>query len=376
MSGGAEVDHMRTTATIRTLFIVGLAAIGIIIGSSRPALAQAPLVLASGLDNPRGLAFGPDGLLYVVEAGRGGTSTMCLPSPTGPEPRCYGPTGSVTRISAPGVQTRVLTGLPSLAAADGSEADGPHDVAFGFGSAWITVGSGGDPALLAPLAQANILFGHLYRVSLSGEIAPLVDVAAYETANNPDGGPIDSNLFALEVLSTRGVVTDAGANALLEIDPQGTISTLAVFPDRLVPGPGGIDVPMQAVPTSIAEGPDGSLYVGELTGFPFPVDGARVYRVPAEGGTPEVVAVGFTNIIDIAIGEDGSAYVLEHDIDGLLQPGTVGRLTKIGAFGFRTELAAGLLDTPGKIAIGSDNAIYVTTHSSTAGAGEVLRIAQ
>lgn len=376
MSGGAEVDHMRTTATIRTLFIVGLAAIGIIIGSSRPALAQAPLVLASGLDNPRGLAFGPDGLLYVVEAGRGGTSTMCLPSPTGPEPRCYGPTGSVTRISAPGVQTRVLTGLPSLAVADGSEADGPHDVAFGFGSAWITVGSGGDPALLAPLAQANILFGHLYRVSLSGEIAPLVDVAAYETANNPDGGPIDSNLFALEVLSTRGVVTDAGANALLAIDPQGTISTLAVFPDRLVPGPGGVDVPMQAVPTSIAEGPDGSLYVGELTGFPFPVDGARVYRVPAEGGTPEVVAVGFTNIIDIAIGEDGSAYVLEHDIDGLLQPGTVGRLTKIGPFGFRTELAAGLLDTPGKIAIGSDNAIYVTTHSSTAGAGEVLRIAQ
>ena len=93
------------------------------------------------------------------------------------------------------------------------------------------------------------------------------------------------------------------------------MSTLAVFPDRLVPGPGGVDVPMDAVPTSIAEGPDGSLYVGELTGFPFPVDGARIYRVPAGGGEPEVVAVGFTNIIDIAIGEDGSAYVLEHDID-------------------------------------------------------------
>jgi hypothetical protein len=367
---------MRISGTIRTLLIGALVAIGII-ASSNSAWAQAPLVLATGLDNPRGLAFGPDGLLYVAEAGRGGTSTMCLPSPTGPELRCYGPTGSVTRISAPGVQQRVLTGLPSLAVADGSEAEGPHDIAFGFGNAWITVGSGGDPALLAPLAQANILFGHLYRVSLSGEVTPLVDVAAYETASNPDGGPLDSNLFALEVLSTRGVVTDAGGNALLEIDPQGTISTLAVFPDRLVPGPGGVDVPMQAVPTSIAEGPDGSLYVGELTGFPFPVDGARVYRVPAAGGTPEVVAVGFTNIIDIAIGPDGAAYVLEHDIDGLLQPGTIGRLTRIGPFGLRTELAPGLLDTPGKIAIGpDDNAVYVTTHSSTAGAGQVLRIAQ
>ena len=181
---------------------------------------------------------------------------------------------------------------------------------------------------------------------------------------------------ALELLSDRGVVTDAGGNALLQIDAQGTVSTLAVFPSRLVPGPGGTDVPMQAVPTSIAEGPDGSLYVGELTGFPFPVDGARVYRVPAAGGDPEVIAVGFTNIIDIAIGDDGSAYVLEHDIDGLLQPGTVGRLTKIGPFGSRTELAAGMLDTPGKIAIGPDNAVYVTTHTATAGAGEVVRIAQ
>src|SRR4051812_14034241 len=55
-----------------------------------------PTVMAQGLDNPRGLAFGPDGMIYVVEAGRGGTSTLCLPNPTGPLPRCYGATGAVT----------------------------------------------------------------------------------------------------------------------------------------------------------------------------------------------------------------------------------------------------------------------------------------
>ncbi len=187
---------------------------------------------------------------------------------------------------------------------------------------------------------------------------------------------LDSNAFGLEILSNRAVMTDAGGNTLLQVDPNLTISTLAVFPPRNVIGPGGATVPMETVPTSIAQGPDGSLYVGELTGFPFPVGGARVYRVPANGGTPVVVAEGFTNIIDIAIGADGAAYVLEHDANSLLAPGNVGRLTKIGPFGSRTELAAGQLFAPGKMAIGPDNAIYVTVNASSAGIGGVLRIAQ
>ena len=335
-----------------------------------------PTVMAQGLDNPRGLAFGPDGLIYVVEAGRGGTSALCLPNPTGPLPRCYGATGAVTRITAPGVHQRVLTGLPSVAVPNGSEATGPQDIDFGFGRAFITVGYGGDPALLAPFRAANIDLGRLLQVSLQGVITPLVDVAAYEAANNPEPRAVDSNAFALEILSNRAVMTDAGGNTLLQVDPNLTISTLAVFPTRNVTGPGGTPVPMDAVPTSIAEGPDGSLYVGELTGFPFPVGGARVYRVPAGGGTPVVVAEGCTTIIDIAIGADGAAYVLEHDANSLLVPGNLGRLVKIGPFGARTELAAGHLFAPGKIAIGPDNSIYVTVNASSAGIGGVLRITQ
>lgn len=339
--------------------------------------AQAPAaqVIASGLDNPRGLAFGPDGFLYVAEAGRGGTSTLCLPNPAGPGERCYGATGGVTQISGIGVQQRVLTGLPSLAVPTGDAADGPHDIEFAFESAWITVGSGGDPALLAPFAQAGITFGSLVRVMFDGSWMPLIDIAAFEAANNPAGGPVDSNAFGLHILPDRGLVADAGANALLQIDLTGTITPLAVFPSRTVTGPAG-DVPMDSVPTSVVEGPDGSLYVGELTGFPFPVGGARVYRVPAAGGTPVVVAEGFTNIIDVAIGADGSAYVLEHDVNGLLQPGNTGRLTKIGIFGSRTELAPGALVNPGGMVVGPDNALYVTTNSTAAGGGQVVRIAQ
>ncbi len=333
--------------------------------------------LASGLDNPRGITFGPDGSLYVVEAGRGGTSTMCLPNPPGPPGmRCYGPTGAVTRVTTSGQQARVLTGLPSLAGPTGAEAAGPHDLDFAFGYGFITVGSGGDPALLAPFKQAGIHFGTLLAINPNGVIIPAVDAAAFEAANNPDGGALDSNLYGLKMLANRAVMADAGANALIQVDTNLVVSTLAVFPTRQVPGPGGGLIPMEAVPTTVTEGPDGTLYVGQLTGFPFPSGGANVYAVPANGGVPVVAATGFTNIIDIAIGRDGAAYVLEIDADSLLAPGTAGRLWKIGLFGRRTELAQGFLTAPGGVAIGPDNSVYVTTNSSSAGIGQVVRITQ
>jgi hypothetical protein len=333
------------------------------------------LVIASGLDNPRGLAFGPNGLLYVVEAGRGGTSTLCLPNPTGPGTACHGPSGAVTEISGVGVQQRVLTGLPSLAPPSGANATGPHDIDFAFDSAWITIG-GGNPNLRAPFEQAGVHLGSLRRVLFNGQWSDVADLSSVEATSNPAGDDVNSNPYGLAVLSNRAVVADAGANALLQVDAALTVSPLAVFPQRMVPGPGGNAIPMQSVPTCVVEAPDGSLYVGELTGFPFPVGGARIYRVPSGGGTPVVIAEGFTNIVDLAVGPDGSTYVLEHDADGVAAPGTVGRLTKIGLFGSRTELASGTLQKPGGLAIGADNAVYVTTNSNSPGVGQVVRIAQ
>jgi hypothetical protein len=334
------------------------------------------LVVASGLDNPRGLAFGPEGFLYVVESGRGGDSALCLPpvDPMAPV-RCYGPTGAITRVVGLNDHQRVVTGLPSAAGPDGREATGPTDIAFGFGAAYLTIGLGGNPAIRADMEANDVRFGRLMRIDLTGQRTNVLDLASFEAASNPDGGAVDSNPYGLLLRSSGGVFVDAGGNSLVNITLTGAMSTLAVFPTRLMANPFGPgQIPMQAVPTSVVEGPGGTLFVGELTGFPFPVGGARVYMVPANGGTPTVVAEGFTNIIDIAIDRTGTGYVLEHDADGLLGPGTAGRLTRVNPNGTTTVLTNANLTKPGGIAIGPDGALYITNLSTSVGTGEVVRI--
>ena len=146
----------------------------------------------------------------------------------------------------------------------------------------------------------------------------------FEADNNPTGDEVDSNPYGMLALAGKQIVADAGANALLEIRANGRSLRLATFADRMVDAPPflglppGTQIPMDAVPTSVALGPDGNYYVGQLTGFPFPVGAANIYRVPAEGGTPEVFASGFTHIVDLTFGPDGSLYVLQIAKNGLL----------------------------------------------------------
>jgi len=110
----------------RVLAVLGATAL--MMAGMAPATAQnGAQVVASGLNNPRGLAFSPNGGLYVAEAGAGGAGP-CFAGPEGPA--CFGHSGSVTRIDGSG-QRRVLTGLPSYGEeGTGNSAIGPSDVAF------------------------------------------------------------------------------------------------------------------------------------------------------------------------------------------------------------------------------------------------------
>ena len=341
-----------------------------------------PDVVAVGLNNPRGLAFAPNGILHVAEAGSGGPGP-CTADPTDPNAqRCYGPTAAITRVDLrKGTQARVATGLPSISV-NGGGSTGVHDIAFLGTRGYFTLGFGGDPALRTQGAFASVgaLFGRTGTMQPNGRWALDADMAAYEKAVDPNADGADSNPYAVLALPGRQIVVDAGANALLEVAANGTISTLATFADLLVDAPPflglppGTRIPADAVPTSVAVGPDGAFYVGQLTGFPFPVGGASVYRVPAEGGTPEVYATGFTNIIDLAWDDNGVLYVLELSRNGLLTNDLTGRLVRVEA-GVQTEVVVvGGLFAPGGLAFGPDGSLYVTVGSVVPGGGQVLRL--
>jgi hypothetical protein len=224
--------------------------------------------------------------------------------------------------------------------------------------------------------QADIA-SKLFRVSRGG-LRELADLAAFEANVNPDGGVIESNPFDVAALSGgKALVADAAGNDLLIVDQQGHVDWVATLPNQLVstanakqlvgcptPPPDFefvCDLPelisAQAVAASVAIGPDGAYYVGELKGFPGPTGASRVWRIEpgtlhAEcGDNPActVVADGFTSIVDLTFGPDGTLYVVEID--------------EASFFAVQLEVFSGL---PGRTLGGTVNACNSSTWTCTA----------
>jgi hypothetical protein len=79
---------MKPTRSLAPVSLLLSLACLLAVGDAPAATPPAVTVVMSGLDNPRGLALGRNGTLYVAEAGRGGTGPCAL-------------TGRTSRISAP-----------------------------------------------------------------------------------------------------------------------------------------------------------------------------------------------------------------------------------------------------------------------------------
>lgn len=331
-----------------------------------------PVVVASGLDNPRHLSFSRSGDLLVAEAGEGGTGP-CMDSPEGGI-ACFGTTGAITRVTRWGKQFRVAENLPSIAGqGTGESASGPSAVASIPGGLAVLVGLGAPPDARAALPPAGQQMGTLLRTRWNGKPKVIADLAAWEGVNNPVEDP-DSNPVGLLVDGNRFVVADAGGNTVLSVNRGGRIKQVAAFQNRLVDFGGG-QMPMQAVPTSVAtKGWDNAYYVSQLTGFPFPVGGANIYRVDPRTGKTTVYATGLTNVTDLAF-NGRTLYAVQIATNGL-PAGPMGSVVRVKPGGTRaadhTAVAENLF-APYGIAIRGGSA-YVSVGSVAKDVGQVLKI--
>jgi sugar lactone lactonase YvrE len=320
-------------------------------------------VVATGLDSPRHLTFSASGALFVAESGRGG-DVSCATHPQLGE-FCLGFSGAVTRVRDRGPETQVLTGLPSIFNEEAGEALGPSDIAItGNNKFVLSIGLGGSDEFREDFGDDGALLATLLSGRLQRDRSALfADVLANEAAANPDGTDIDSNPVGILRSRQGHFIADAGGNAIVHVSRGGTFTTIAALP----PTPIGAD----AVPTSVVKGPDGAFYVSQLTGFPFQMGAANIWRV-VPGQAPTVYASGLTNLTDLAFARDGSLYAVEISTEGLLT-GPIGSLKRITPGSSSHETIAGGLFAPYGVAL-ARKAAYVSTCAVCTGGGEVIRI--
>ncbi|QXG76360.1 ScyD/ScyE family protein [Modestobacter sp. L9-4] len=321
--------------------------------------------VAGGLDGPRQLSDYRGDRVVVAESGSGEVSSVSLRS------------------------GRVETLLSGLAT--------PQGVDYDRGRLYVATGEAGPPAEgeepAPPLPGAS----SLVVAEPGGEVLQTIDLLAYELAANPDGqlqfgpdgAPVDalSNPYAVLAQGRRVLVADAGANAVLSVDRHsGEVSTFFVPPLVTdVPGCAGAEnnpgtVGCDPVPTGIAEGPWGEVYVSTL-GADVPGAG-RVYVLSPRGRVLDVIE-GLTAPTGLAVDRRGTVYVSnvgegapEGEPGPDFDPATVGEVTKVTRHGERSTaqvtMPTGLL--------ARDGGLYASAWSVTeflglpADAGEVVRV--
>ena len=159
-------------------------------------------------------------------------------------------------------------------------------------------------------------------------------------------------------------MADAASNTLDEVNENGSVRIIAYVPNPELPfGPGGALVPISdSVPTCVAQGPDGYLYVGTLAFGAYFASGnhpqSKIYRIDPNLSNiflteADVWAAGFNPITGCGFGAD-AFYVTEFFTGGFGTPGDLIRLeiNSNGSAGTRTAMGVGALIAPNGFAAG------------------------
>jgi sugar lactone lactonase YvrE len=335
----------------KTLAAAGLSSL--VLGAAAMPARAATTVVAKGLDNPRGLAVGPDGAVYVAQAGRSGKT--CLSKDT-----CLGFSGALSKIALDGSLSDVAAGLLSAGGPDGTFTTGVDDVAVGLDGTAYGIMTAAPPDAKGIPAKAKKQLAHVIKAENGKPVPVGPRVDTIELKKNPDHTDVNPNPYGLAV-GPDGTfyVADAGGNTIYSVKGN-TLKLLSVLPKL---GTGKRKA--QAVPTVVRIGPDGALYVGVLGGEPATSKTqAVVFRVPIGGGKATVYAKGFTSVTGLAFDKAGNLYVTEFSRTTTKQgPKGDGDVVRIAADGTRTRLGRGDLTFPAGVAVGPDDAVYVANFS-------------
>ncbi|HYJ70446.1 MAG TPA: ScyD/ScyE family protein [Nocardioidaceae bacterium] len=233
-----------------------------------------PNIVAKGLDNPRQLSRTHGGALVLGLAGRGGN------------------TAKLGVIKHRHIRY-VMRGFPSFADSDGTFAVGLNGASKRPGGAYY----GLDLARKAPPGQRRDAF--LLAKQPGGHVHKVFNVGRFERRHDPDGEGVESNPYSALALKGKVLVADAAGDYIGQYR-HGKYRVWAVMPEY---GPR-----IDAVPTVVARGGDGKVYVGELhSERPHK---AKVWKFSRDGDRLRSWK-GFTTVTGVARTKNGTLYVSE-----------------------------------------------------------------
>jgi hypothetical protein len=303
---------------------------------------------ATGLNNPRGLRFGPDGYLYVAEAGAGGStftsSEDCVQVPAPVGPYAGGNTAQITKISPQGVKSVVAPGLPSSVNAMGF-VSGVSDVEFVDGN------------LYALIDGAGCSHGHLdrnnsvVRVNGNGSITQVADLSTFYQANptlnfEPDDFEPDGTPYSMVAVRGDLYVVEPNHGSLDKVSLDGRITRVADISATY----GHI------VPTTVTY--SGNFYIGNLNTFGVVPGSSQITKITPSGQV-KTWATGLTAVLGSAWDGRGRLYVLETTTAAGNPTPFTGRIRRIDPSGAATLITEGLF-FPTSMTMGPDGNLYVS----------------